>query len=296
MIAVWSAAQIQGSRDYQEDRYAVVENNTILYRGKAYPFEAGLFPARYSLYVLADGMGGMGHGDEAASTVVEVFVESFINFGNQDLNPGERLQASLDRANQAIADIVDREPAKNGMGATLIALLWDRQNSTVQWLSVGDSLLSLLRSNTNGELTLEELNEKHTFERLASRMAEQGDRDKAAELGVLGGTLSSAVDGRPIPEVDLQRPIPIHDQDLVILASDGLETLSVPQVVTTLANYRADWQQAETTNQGTKVVTVCRQLLFDRLQEMQSPYQDNCTLILIGWLATTTDNDQPRSS
>lgn len=280
MIAVWSAAQIQGSRDYQEDRYAVVENNAILYRGTSYPLEPGMFPAHYSLYILADGMGGMGHGDEAASTVVEVFIEAFINLGHQALPTRSRLQAALDSANQAITDKVAVAPDKKGMGTTLIALLWDRQNDTVHRLSVGDSLLYRIR-----DTELEPLNEKHTFEHLAALAGAQGDTVRAAELAVLGGALSSAVDGRPIPAVDLpEQPDSVRVGDLVLLASDGLETLGEQQLLATLAGPMASWQQAMTTEQGTQAITNCRDALFGQLRDAGSPSQDNCTLIVIGWL------------
>ncbi|SDX32682.1 PP2C family protein-serine/threonine phosphatase [Marinobacter mobilis] len=284
MIAVWSAAQIQGSRDYQEDRFGVVENNTILYRGKRYPFAAGLFPAHYSLYVLADGMGGMGHGEQAASTVVEVFIETFINLGNDGLAPAERLRSALEQANQAIADIVSREPHKRGMGATLVALLWDSQAGTVQWLSVGDSLLQHFRNQL-----LEPLNEKHTFDNLAKRYAAQGNDEKAAELMVHGGTLSSAVDGRPIPEVDQPpQPLAVAHSDLVILASDGLETLSEQQITNTLTDHAPDWLKAADGESGSRALASCRDALFDQLREARAPHQDNCTVILIGWQDTPT--------
>ncbi|SFM63230.1 PP2C family protein-serine/threonine phosphatase [Marinobacter zhejiangensis] len=293
MIAVWSAAQIQGTRDYQEDRYGVVENNAIFYRGKRYPFEPGLFPAHYSLYVLADGMGGMGHGEQAASTVVEAFIETFINLGNDALPPMERLRAALDEANQAIARIVAREPDKQGMGATLIALLWDRQDSTLNWLSVGDSLLQRYRDQA-----LTTLNQKHTYQQLAQRHADQGDANRAAELAALGNTLSSAVDGQPIPEVDQpDQPLPVNGGDLIILASDGLETLSDQQVSTTLAEAARAWQSAPGAESSTDALATCRDALFDQLRLAQSPYQDNCTLVLIGWQANlpdqTSDHTQP---
>lgn len=295
MIAVWSAAQIQGSREYQEDRFGVVENNTILYRGQSYPFAAGLFPAHYSLYVLADGMGGMGHGEQAASTVVEVFIEAFINLGNDGLPPAERLRAALERANQAITDIVSREPHKRGMGATLIALLWDSQARTLQWLSVGDSLLHRFRNRQ-----LDTLNEKHTFENLARRYAEQGNAGKAAELSVHGGTLSSAVDGRPIPEVDQPpHPLTVAHGDLVILASDGLETLNQQQLTNILADQAPHWLQAAGGESGSDALASCRDTLFDQLRQARAPHQDNCTVVLIGWqdafTPSTPSAEQPRS-
>ncbi|MDC0663156.1 PP2C family protein-serine/threonine phosphatase [Marinobacter sp. SS21] len=281
MIALWSATQIQGSRAYQEDRYAVVENNTIQYRGQSYPFDPGLFPSHYSLYVLADGMGGMGHGDEAATAAVEVFVENFINLAQASPEPAQHLRQCLDRANQAIADMVARDPDKAGMGTTLIAVLWDSQNHTVRWLSVGDSLLSLLRGDR-----LQALNEKHTFQRLADRYAEQGDPAKARELSAFGAALSSAVDGRAIPEVDLpDQPLAMASGDLIILASDGLETLSTEQVRSTLTAVTAQWSQATDLDDATALLIAGREALLERLRMAQAPHQDNCTVVLIGWLA-----------
>lgn len=56
-----SADQIQGGRDYQEDFFAVVEGDVVHYRGERYQLDSGI-SSEQVLFVLADGMGGMGHG------------------------------------------------------------------------------------------------------------------------------------------------------------------------------------------------------------------------------------------
>jgi hypothetical protein len=85
MQALWSVSQIQGKRDYQEDVFAAVESDCIFYAGEQYPLENGVLPAQYTLLVIADGMGGMGHGDIAASIIVESFIECFLNVFNQKI-------------------------------------------------------------------------------------------------------------------------------------------------------------------------------------------------------------------
>ena len=138
MQAIWSASQIQGARDYQEDFLAIVENNTIFSIANKQEIAPDLLPAHQSLYLLADGMGGMGHGDIAASAVVDVFRNSFLAQQQLGMAVADNLRESLFIANQEISNQVEQNPGLKNMGCTLIALLWDSHAATIQWLSVGD--------------------------------------------------------------------------------------------------------------------------------------------------------------
>lgn len=150
MKAIWSFSQIQGGRKAQEDFAAVVENKAIFLINNEDQINLDSrqipIPAHQSLFLLADGMGGMGgmgYGDIAAAKVIDVFIQSFLT--NLQLEIKDNLQNSLLIANQAITDLIIEKKEREGMGCTLIALLYDQQSSTIKWLSVGDSLLALQR-------------------------------------------------------------------------------------------------------------------------------------------------------
>ncbi|MDX1756810.1 MAG: protein phosphatase 2C domain-containing protein [Marinobacter sp.] len=279
MIAGWSGGQIQGRRKYQEDRYAVVEKQTATVGGDVRRLPTPLTPAKDTLFLLADGMGGMGHGDLAADTVVEHFIASYRQPPPVSTPPAARLARALEAANQGLTQLITREPEKTGMGTTLIALLWHQAEDTIEWLSVGDSLLYLYR---DGRLL--PLNEKHNGRYLAERYAAAGDAAHADELRMMGNVLFSAVDGRPIREVDRSdHPLPLQDRDLVILASDGLETLPHDELAAALVRSQAALARAGDAEQAGQAIVNCRNHLFERLQEAEAPFQDNCTIVTIGF-------------
>lgn len=278
MIAGWSAGQIQGRRQYQEDRYAVVEENVATIGGERRPLPSPLLPVGDTLFLLADGMGGMGHGDLAADTVVEHFIADYRHSYSPTFPPTARLVKGLEAANQGLTNLITREPEKTGMGTTLVALLWHQDRGCIEWLSVGDSLLYLFR---NGQLL--PLNEKHNGRYLAERYAAAGDSARAEELRMLGNVLFSAVDGRPIRELDRPDvPMPLQDRDLLILASDGLETLPHADLAATLANVHEALAKAASADDARQAIIACRDQLFQRIQEAEVPFQDNCTIVTIG--------------
>ena len=92
------------------------------------------------LAVLADGMGGMPAGDKASSVALSAFLDSYRAL---DLPAADRLRHALAHANREIGIAVEGNPSLDGMGCTLVSALFfpDR----CEWLSVGDSLIVLVR-------------------------------------------------------------------------------------------------------------------------------------------------------
>src|ERR1700755_3332104 len=74
------------------------------------------------LLAVADGMGGMAAGDVASNIVIAAMAPL-----DEDVPGGDMLDAlkgAVDTANQQIRDAVDANPALEGMGTTLTALLF----------------------------------------------------------------------------------------------------------------------------------------------------------------------------
>src|SRR2546429_4952986 len=73
------------------------------------------------LLAVADGMGGMAAGDVASNIVIATMAPL------DDDAPGgaliDALRATVEAANQQIRDAVDANPAMEGMGTTLTAML-----------------------------------------------------------------------------------------------------------------------------------------------------------------------------
>ncbi|WP_428354293.1 PP2C family protein-serine/threonine phosphatase [Methyloprofundus sp.] len=277
MQAIWSASQIQGGRDYQEDYFAVIENDSVFSMGEKKEIEPGLLAAHQSLYLLADGMGGMGHGDLAASTVINVFIDSFLKNQQLSLDLVDILHKSLLSASQAITALVEEKKELKGMGCTLIALLWDSQLATVQWVSVGDSLLGVMRDGQ-----WQELNTKHIWRNVYHEKRLLGDLIDEQEAAENGDALYSAVDGTDLTEVDMAT-LAIQPNDVIIVASDGLEVLSPADIQQILKEGLDNLDKNYTLDIAFHNIHSIRQQLFAGVSAQDNKYQDNTSAIVIGF-------------
>lgn len=194
-------AQDQGARPYQEDRAVRMD----LPKGTG--------------FVLCDGMGGHAGGDVAASLATEHFAAVMAQASERPVP--DRLAAALKAANQALAEALAQSDELEGMGATLVGVVID--DGRVWWVSVGDSPLWVIR---NGE-TLR-LNENHSLAAVVDAAARRGEiSEEQARRDPRRNQLRSAVMGHEIDLVDLpSRPTELEAGDIVLAASDGVETLS----------------------------------------------------------------------
>ena len=198
--------QIQGQRESQQDRAACLS-----------------WPNGYHLLLLGDGIGGHAAGDAASATVVESFRDAFVEA--RDPGSRERLLRALQAANLALFDRIEAEPHLAGMGTTLVAAAVD--GNSLQWVSVGDSPLWLLRNRE-----VHRLNENHSIGGVLDRRAAAGEItvQEAAE-DAERSRLLEAVLGEDIERVDAPPdPLTLQPGDLVVLASDGVETCSLEEL------------------------------------------------------------------
>jgi protein phosphatase len=215
-----ATAQITGTRDYQEDSLAV---QILATDGRADEL----------LLVLADGMGGHAGGEVASREVVEHFCAAYVNSFDSK-SPGNipgALGNSLNIANEALANTVADRPKLRGMGTTLIGCVI--KEDQLYWVSVGDSPLWVCRDGM-----LQRLNADHSMVPLLDDMVRTGvmDREEALTDG-RRNMLRSAVAGKMLELVDLcEQPWRLQAGDIVILASDGVETLAGDELVAVLNN------------------------------------------------------------
>lgn len=204
-----TTAQSQGRRDCQED--TLVAHFT---QGRDLGF-----------VVLADGMGGHAAGDIASKIVVtEVFSELLFQTGNPS-DPAMTIPTALRDAAQAadacIAAYVAANPATRGMGATLVAPVI--LHRSLWWISVGDSPLFLYRDGS-----LRQLNEDHSLAPQIDLMAAHGVIDAASARDHPDrNVLTSVLFGGRIARIDCPAdPLALQDGDILIVASDGLQSLT----------------------------------------------------------------------
>ena len=239
----YAHGQAQGGRKRQEDDFGRVTGDSLDPEG------------RHTVLVVADGMGGHAAGDVASRIGVRGFVE---NYG--DRGPvRDRLQGALDQANAAIAEDLDRNRAHAGMGTTIVATAITSDG--LEWISVGDSALYLYRDGR-----IERLNDDHSMRPVIARW-EKEDPVFASTLNP--NELRSVVMGRRIPQTDLsEEPRKLRAGDIVVLATDGLETLSEKEVARVIADHRDGGPPG------------IRRALLEALEAKQHPHQDNTTLYI----------------
>ena len=244
----FAAAAIVGERERQEDDWGVhVDPPTV---------EGGA----NLLAVLADGMGGAPAGDCASRLVVSAFLESYARHAEP---APMRLELAAWETNDAVADAVLEDQALNGMGATLVAGLFFPGRCV--WLSVGDSFIYLCR-----DATLKRLNPLHIYATELDAKAERGEiTHEAARSHPERHQLTSVVMGWPMERVSLGE-LALETGDVVLLASDGLDTLPDEEIV-------AICQQAA----SGKAAQCLADALLKRIEDHQAPHQDNATVIVV---------------
>ncbi len=130
--------------------------------------DAHFVDLKLGLLIVADGMGGHNAGEVASRLAVETVVEFIRATHNRrditwpfPFNPGRsmtmnRLEAALKLANRKVRDAGERDPARAGMGTTIVVALVDGDRIAIG--HVGDSRAYVLR---DGEL--QQMTEDHTW-------------------------------------------------------------------------------------------------------------------------------------
>ncbi len=246
----FAARSTRGARPYQEDEFG-------FYSGLAESDESphGL------LMVIADGMGGHKGGAHASATAVERFIASF---NASDGEIADRLRRSLADANRKIGADAKADAELDGMGCTFVAVVFRPEG--MEWISVGDSPLWRYRS---GKLT--RLNEDHSMAPVLAEQVRGGEitADEAANHP-RRNALRSALVGGSIPLVDRsEKPVTLRRGDMILLASDGLLTLSEDEIT----------EVADDASRANADALAKR--LLDEVAERDRPGQDNTTIMVV---------------
>lgn len=243
----FAAASMIGARKRQEDAWSV---QVVSDEGTDEPV---------LLAAVADGMGGLPAGDRASRITIRAFVSSFALVPKP---PAERLRPALVHANGEMASAIEDDPSLRGMGSTLVSGLFFEDR--FRWLSVGDSLVFHWRA---GELR--RINPLHTYGRELDARAARGEISAVrAALHPDRAAITSAVMGRPLAEVAEGEP-DLTAGDVVILASDGIETLSTEEIVAVCGTH------------GTSRASRIAEAIIRRIEQRAIPWQDNATVVVV---------------
>ena len=188
------------SRAHNEDHFEIVDDGRLC--------------------VVADGMGGHGHGDLASRVAVQAILEHLAGApaAAGKAEPAERsrlLEGALDKAHQRLLERVAANEELVGMGTTMVVMLVDNGAAVVA--HVGDSRAYRLRQGV-----LEQLTEDHSWVneqvRAGFLSADQ------ARSHPLKNVVTRALGGDSGIQVDVET-IDVQPEDLYLLCSDGLTAM-----------------------------------------------------------------------
>ena len=174
-------------------------------------------------FIVADGMGGHGHGEIASRIAVDAMRDSLQLSANRDmplraLNGGadhaaaERLRSAVEAGHRKVLAAVEEEPSLAGMGTTVVGVLLSAGAAAIA--HVGDSRVYRLAA---GELS--QLTEDHTW--VNEQVAAGYLTEEQARSHPLKNVVTRALGGEPEVRVSLQE-IELAVGDVVLLCSDGL--------------------------------------------------------------------------
>ena len=217
------------------------------------------------LLVLSDGMGGAAAGDLAARLIVESMVQTYAEACEGGAPaPGRILRTGAERANRVIFARASDEPDLRGMGGTVLAVRLLPEG--VHFFSMGDSPLYLVRRGRAYRL-----NADHSIGGLLDAAVERGEMSRQDALARRDrNSITSVIMGEPLQAMRMDETIdlvPIQADDTLILASDGLDTLSVAAI----------GQIAQAAPDADEVVAD----LLRAVAAAERPRQDNTSVIAI---------------
>ncbi len=195
-------------------RYAVRSDVGLLREGNEDSAYAGP-----RLLAIADGMGGHAAGEVASAVAISALA------GLDQVPPGgdllDPLAAAVAAANATLHEMSAADPAVEGMGTTLTAMLW--QNAHVALCHIGDSRAYLLRDGDFFQITRD-----HT---LVQSLVDDGRlTPEAAATHPQRSLLLRALDGRTEAEPDLSVR-EVRAGDRYLLCSDGLSDVVTEQTL-----------------------------------------------------------------
>jgi len=155
------------------------------------------------LVAVADGMGGHAAGEVASALALETLVQA--------VEEGRSLDEAFRLANERVHDQA-KEPGKQGMGTTMVAILLDADGYSVA--NVGDSRGYLITGSDTRRLT-----EDHSF---VAEAMKRGQSEEEALTSQWKDALTRSIGTDEEVEVDVFGPFPVEGDTAILLCSDGL--------------------------------------------------------------------------
>ncbi|MCX7156038.1 MAG: protein phosphatase 2C domain-containing protein [Rhodocyclales bacterium] len=243
-----------GGREINQDRVAWLATDDVV------------------LMVVADGMGGHLQGEVAAQIAVDSVTGNFRSEAKPRLaNPAHFLAMALQQAHQTIVRYAAdcRIPPHAAPRTTCIACVV--QDGEATWAHAGDSRLYLIHGQPRGQDRVAQTRD-HS---IVQRMVDEGSLSHAEAVShPLRNRVFSCLGGDEAPQIEVSRPVPLQDGDLIALCTDGAWSPLGETLVSEL---------------GRAPLNSSVPHLLDAAERAAGPEADNLTLIAMRWKAPDPD-------
>ena len=207
-IEVGGVTDVGRHRDHNEDTWAIFPLG---------PPDDGRAPLAC---VVADGMGGHRAGEVASALAVETIEQEL--GARYAADPDEAPRSAVELANRAIWQEARDDPARAGMGTTVVCAVFDGPRARLS--SVGDSPAFLTRGGQTRQITRD-----HSW--VAEQVAAGALSPEDARVHPYRGVLTRALGIDASVQVDLYEPLELQAGDVVVLCSDGLTEHVLPEEI-----------------------------------------------------------------
>ena len=191
------------AREANEDNYAIPPENLP----QVAIDQKGL------LYFVADGMGGHKGGQHASSLAKQLVMDAYYQAPSQDIR--QSLDYAIRAANAEIHRQSQTNPIYHGMGTTIVAVVVHGNRLVIA--HVGDSRAYLIRQGAIQQLTPD-----HSF--IAEGLRDGTITPDEVNTHPYRGVITRALGGKADVQPDF-REIPLHQDDAILLCSDGLSNM-----------------------------------------------------------------------
>lgn len=187
------------------------------------PEDPAILAARGCLYAVSDGIGGAQAGQIASELLLKNLISGYYGSTSPDLLTA--LYESIVDANERIHSLSQMIPERNGMGATLTALVFCEDRVIVA--QVGDSRAYCLRNGTLFQIT-----QDHSWVEEQVRAGVMTRED--AESSPFKNVITRSVGASPTVNPDFYEE-EIQPGDIWVLCSDGLTAYASSDEIASIA-------------------------------------------------------------